>query len=169
MPFLVDINWTLIAQVVNFLLLVGVVSWFGYKPVMNMIEERRNRIAKDLESAEAAKTEAVKVKRDYERQLLDARGEAQVIIDKANKAAKEVYDQMLAQAREEQEHIVKSAKEQIEREKVNALLEVRAEVVSLSMQLAGKVIDQKLDSAADQKLINEFLDEMTNKSGGLPC
>ena len=166
---MVDINYTLIAQIVNFLLLVAVVSWFGYKPIMKIMEERQNKIATDLQNAENTKAEAQNVKKEYERQLAEARSEAQAIIDKANKTAKEAYDQMLAQAREEQENIFRTAKEQIEREKANALLEVRNEVVSLSMQLASKVVEKKMDAEADQKLINEFLDEITNKSGGLPC
>ena len=166
---MVDINWTLAAQIVNFLILLAIVSWFGYKPIMKAMEERQNRIANDLKNAEDIREEALKVKKEYERQLAEARGEAQTIIDKANKTAKEAYEQMLAQAREEQENIFKTAKMQIEREKANALLEVRSEVVSLSMQLASKVVEKKIDAETDQKLINEFLDEITNKSGGLPC
>ena len=166
---MVDINWTLAAQIVNFLILLAIVSWFGYKPIMKAMEERQNRIANDLKNAEDTKEEALKVKKEYERQLAEARSEAQTIIDKANKTAKEAYEQMLAQAREEQENIFKTAKMQIEREKANALLEVRSEVVSLSMQLASKVVEKKIDAETDQKLINEFLDEITNKSGGLPC
>lgn len=166
---MVDINYTLIAQIFNFLLLVAVVSWFGYKPIVKIMQDRQDKIATDLQTAENAKTEAQNVKKEYERQLAEARSEAQAIIDKANKAAKDAYDQMLAQAREEQESIFKTAKDQIEREKANALLEVRSEVVSLSMQLASKVVEKKIDAEADQKIINEFLDEITNKSGGLPC
>ncbi len=166
---MVDINWTLIAQVFNFLILVAVVSWFGYKPMVKALEERQGKIVSDLASAEAAKLEAKKIKEEYDRQLATARTEAQAIIDKANKTAKEAYDQMLAKAREEQEQIFKAGKDQIEREKVNALLEVRKEVVSLSMLVAEKVVEKKIDSDADQKLINDFLDEITSKSGGLPC
>ena len=169
MPSLVDINYTLVAQIVNFLILVVVVSWFAYKPIMKIMDERQSKIATDLKNAEDTKIEAQNVKKEYERQLTEARSEAQAIIDKANKTAKEAYDQMLAQAREEQENIFKTAKEQIEREKANALLEVRGEVVSLSMQLASKVIAKKIDEQADKKIIDDFLDEITNKTGGLPC
>ncbi len=166
---MVDINYTLVAQIVNFLILVVVVSWFAYKPIMKIMDERQSKIATDLKNAEDTKIEAQNVKKEYERQLTEARSEAQAIIDKANKTAKEAYDQMLAQAREEQENIFKTAKEQIEREKANALLEVRGEVVSLSMQLASKVIAKKIDEQADKKIIDDFLDEITNKTGGLPC
>ncbi len=166
---MVDINWTLVAQIFNFLVLVVVVSWFGYKPIMKAMDERREKIASDLDCAEQAKVAAAKVKEAYEAQLANARVEAQEIIDKANKTAAEAYNQMLAQAKEEQERIFKSAQEQIEREKTNALLQVRAEVVSLSMTLAEKVVEKKLDKEADQKLINGFLDEISNKPGGLPC
>ena len=166
---MIDINWTLLAQIFNFLLLLAVVSLFAYKPVIRIMEERQQKIADNLENAENTKVEAQKLKAEYERQLAQARAESQAIIDKAGKAAADAYEQMMAKAREDQESLFKAAKEQIEREKVNALLEVRGEVVSLSMLLASKVVEKKLDAEADKKLINDFLNEITDKSGGLPC
>lgn len=166
---MVDINLTLIAQIFNFLLLLGVITWFGYRPIMNVIEERQNRIADDLDNAEKLKQEAIKVKRNSDKQLLDTHAEAQLIVEKANTAAKEVYEQMLAQARAEQEKMLEDAREQIVREKNNALLEVREEVVTLSMLVASKIIEHKIDTETDQKLINDFLDEVKDKPGELLC
>jgi F-type H+-transporting ATPase subunit b len=166
---LVDINWTLVAQIFNFLILFAIVALFAYKPIVKIMDERQRRIAESMENAETVRLGAQKAKAEYEHQLDEARAQAQEIIDKAKKTANDACEQMLAEARAEQEQIVKSAKEQIEREKVNALLAVRGEVVALSMQLASKVVEKKLDEETDRKLINEFLDEITSKSGGLPC
>ncbi|MDR3349145.1 MAG: F0F1 ATP synthase subunit B [Acidaminococcales bacterium] len=166
---MVDINWTLVAQIFNFLILFAIVALFAYKPIVKIMDERQRRIAESMENAETVRLGAQKAKAEYEHQLDEARAQAQEIIDKAKKTANDACEQMLAEARAEQEQIVKSAKEQIEREKVNALLAVRGEVVALSMQLASKVVEKKLDEETDRKLINEFLDEITSKSGGLPC
>jgi F-type H+-transporting ATPase subunit b len=166
---LVDINWTLVAQIFNFLILFAVVAIFAYKPIVRVMDERQRLIAESMENAETVRLAAQKAKAEYESHMAEARAEAQAIIDKAKKAANDAYEQMLAEARAEQEQIFKAAKEQIEREKVNALLAVRSEVVALSMQLAGKVVKKKIDEETDRKLINEFLDEITSKSGGLPC
>lgn len=74
---MVDINATLIAQILNFLFLVVVLAKFAYKPMLNMMEERKNKIASDLEAAEKAKAEADAVKAEYAAKLADARHEAQ--------------------------------------------------------------------------------------------
>lgn len=52
---MIDINATLIAQVLNFLFLVFILAKFAYKPIINMMDERKNKIASDLENAELAK------------------------------------------------------------------------------------------------------------------
>ena len=62
---MVNFNATLIAQILNFLVLVFVLAKFAYKPVCNIMEERKNKIASDLEAAEKAKTDAEAVKAEY--------------------------------------------------------------------------------------------------------
>lgn len=59
---MIDFNATIIAQVLNFLFLVFILAKFAYKPVINMMEDRKNKIASDLENAELAKAEAEKLK-----------------------------------------------------------------------------------------------------------
>ena len=166
---MVDINWTLVAQIFNFLILVGIVALFAYKPIVKVMDERQKLIAESMEHAETVRLAAQKARVEYESHMAEARAQAQEIVDKAKKSAGDAYEQMLSEARAEQEQLLKAAKEQIEREKVNALLAVRSEVISLSMQLAGKVVEKKLDEETDKKLIDEFLEEITSKSGGLPC
>ena len=70
---MVDINGTLILQFVNFIVLVLILAKFAYKPLLKVMEERRQRIAADLDEAAKAKTEAAQLKADYEAQLRDAR------------------------------------------------------------------------------------------------
>lgn len=78
---MVNINATLIAQILNFLFLVFVLAKFAYKPLLNIMEERKNKIAADLEAADAAKAEAEAVKSEYAAKLADARQEAQAIVE----------------------------------------------------------------------------------------
>ena len=80
---MVNINATLIAQILNFLVLVFVLAKFVYKPVLGIMEERKNKIASDLETAEMAKKDAEAVKAEYAAKLADARQEAQAIIENA--------------------------------------------------------------------------------------
>ena len=162
---MIDFNATLIAQVLNFLFLVFILAKFAYKPVINMMEDRKNKIASDLENAEMAKAEAEKLKAEYAAQLAAVRQEAQSIIENARKTAQSVHDKIIAETKEEQEQIVASAKDAILLEKQQALGEVRAQViklslVALSLVAAGKILEQKLNSAEDEKLAGSVVDKI---------
>ena len=148
-----SINATLIAQILNFLILLAILAKFAYKPLLNVMEERRNRIANDLDSAEKTRLEAESLKAEYTKQLADARQQATDIVEKANKIAQNLHDEMAEQARVEKEEMMASAKERIEQEKQQAMLDIRSEVIALSTMIAGKIVDQKLNSAEDQKMV----------------
>lgn len=127
---MVNINATLIAQILNFLFLVFVLAKFAYKPLLNIMEERKNKIAADLEAADAAKAEAEAVKSEYAAKLADARQEAQAIVEAARKSAQAAHDKIMAETKAEQDQVVAAAKEAIELEKQKALADVRAQVIS---------------------------------------
>lgn len=155
-----SINATLIAQILNFLVLLAILAKFAYKPLLNVMEERRNRIANDLDSAEKTRLEAESLKAEYTKQLADARQQATEIVEKANKIAQNLHDEMVEQARVEKEEMMASAKERIEQEKQQAMLDIRSEVIALSTMIAGKIVDQKLNSAEDQKLVAAAADSV---------
>mgnify|MGYP003498727405 FL=1 len=95
---MVNINATLIAQILNFLFLVFILAKFVYKPLLNVMEARKNKIASDLEAADTAKVEAEAVKAEYAAKLADARQEAQAIIENARKNAQAAHDKIMAEA-----------------------------------------------------------------------
>ena len=160
---MVYINATLIAQILNFLFLVFVLAKFAYKPLLNIMEERKNKIAADLEAADAAKAEAEAVKSEYAAKLADARQEAQAIVEAARKSAQAAHDKIMAETKAEQDQVVAAAKEAIELEKQKALADVRAQVISLSMMAASKIVEQKLGSEEDKKMAGEIVDSIINK------
>ena len=161
---MVNINATLIAQILNFLVLVFVLAKFVYKPVLGIMEERKNKIASDLETAEKAKNDAEAVKAEYAAKLADARQEAQAIIENARKTAQAAHDKIMADTKVEQEQYVAAQKEIIATEKKKAMDEVRAQVISLSMIAAGKIVEQKLnseeDKEEDKKMASKIVDSI---------
>ncbi|MGM9583411.1 MAG: F0F1 ATP synthase subunit B [Phascolarctobacterium sp.] len=157
---MVNINATLIAQILNFLVLVFVLAKFVYKPVLGIMEERKNKIASDLENAEKAKNDAEAVKAEYAAKLADARQEAQAIIENARKTAQAAHDKIMADTKVEQEQYVAAQKEIIATEKKKAMDEVRAQVISLSMIAAGKIVEQKLNSEEDKKMASKIVDSI---------
>ena len=157
---MVNINATLIAQILNFLVLVFVLAKFVYKPVLGIMEERKNKIASDLETAEKAKNDAEAVKAEYAAKLADARQEAQAIIENARKTAQAAHDKIMADTKAEQEQYVAAQKEIIATEKKKAMDEVRAQVISLSMIAAGKIVEQKLNSEEDKQMSSKIVDSI---------
>lgn len=157
---MVNFNATLIAQVLNFLVLVLVLAKFAYKPLLNVMEERKTKIADDLAAAENAKAEAEAVKAEYAAKLAEAKQEAQAIIDNARKAAAAAADKIAAEAKAAQEQEKAKALEAIALEKQKAMADIRAQVISLSMVAASKIVEKKLGSEEDKKLASEIVDSI---------
>ena len=167
---MVDINATLVAQVINFLILVAILTKVAYKPLMKILEERRAAIEGSIASAQKEREEAEAMKAEYKAQLSQARAEAQAIVAKAERTAKESRDAILADAKREQARMLASAREEIALEKQRALAELRREVVTLSTLAASKVLAENLDAQKNSALVERFIDELDkDRSGGLPC
>lgn len=157
---MVDIDMTLIAQAINFLFLLWFLKKFAYKPLLEMMENRKNKIASDLDGAKAAKEEAEAAKAEAINALAVARQEAQAIIDTARKNAVAAQEKIMADAKAEQEKMIAEAKDTIALEKAKLMEDVRAQVVELSLLAAGKIVEKKLGTATDKKLAKELVDSM---------
>lgn len=88
---MVELNGTLLIQILNFIILVAILGHFAYKPMMKVMEDRKNRIQNDLDSAKASKEAAESLKVEYEKQLKAAQIEAQDIVSKAVKKHKRLH------------------------------------------------------------------------------
>lgn len=160
---MLDFDATFFAQILNFIILLFILAKFAYKPLMKVLDARRERVTNDLETAEKTRTEAEALKNQYSRQLSEARSEATAIVEKANKIGQKVHDDFVAQAQAEKEQLIVSAKQTIENEKQQALTEVRSQVITLATEIAGKVVDQKLNSEVDQALVAKTADSVLNQ------
>lgn len=157
---MVSLNGTLLFQFINFFILVAILAKFAYKPLLKVLEERRNKIASDLDEAEKARQDADKLKADYEAQIRDAQAKAQAIVDKAvkqaDKEAQAQLDAIRAQiAREKQ-----IAQTEIANEREAAIREMRKEVVTLSMAVAEKLLQKNMDTDMNAKLVAECIHQL---------
>ena len=155
---MVDINFTIVAQVINFIILLGILAKFAYKPLLKAMEDRRLRIIKDMDTAEHTRLDAEALKKEYSEQLANARKEASGIVEKANKIAQNTHDEMLEQVQQEKEAMMVAAQDKIEQERQKALADVRDEVIELSTKIASKILEQKLDTPEDQALVAKIAD-----------
>ena len=158
---------TILAQMLNFFILVWLLARFGYKPLLAMMTERKERIAKDLEAAEKARAEAEEFKADYAAQISNARVEAQQIVEKAIQEAENTTREQLATAREQIEQEKNRARQDIAIERDRAMNSLRNEVVSLSVAMAGKVVAKDMNSETNTKLIEDAIRQLDSKTIGL--
>ena len=158
---------TILAQMLNFFILVWILARFAYKPLVSMMQERKERIAKDLADAQAARNEAERFKADYAAQIANARQEAQQIVEKAVQQAEATTREQLAAAREQIEREKERARQDIVNERDRAMNNLRNEVISLSVAMATKVVAKDMDSETNTKLIEDAIAKLDSKTIGL--
>jgi F-type H+-transporting ATPase subunit b len=162
-PFSIEpglIIWTWLVFIALFFLL----RKYAWPPIVRLTEERERLIAKQLEEAEQANTQAKSALEEHKQLLAGAKDEAHKLINEAKGLAGKEREQLLAQAREEQQQVLERAKREIEVERERAITELRREAVDLSLAAASKLIEERLDSKADRKIVEEYLD--TLEEGG---
>lgn len=158
---------TILAQMLNFFILVWILKRFAYQPLVDTMNERKTRIANDLANAEQARLEAEQLKVEYAQQMTLARQEAQEIVEKAHHQAQVTSAEELAAARAHIESEKIRAREDIENERNRAMLSLRNDVVSLSMAMASKVVAKDMDSETNTKLIEDAIRQLDSKTIGL--
>ncbi len=155
-PFSINtglIFWTIVV----FGILLVLLWKLGLPALLKSVEERERRIQQQLEEAERARAEAVRLLEEHKRTIAGARAEAQDIVAKAKSVAEKERETLLAKARQEYEQLLDRARKEIESEKEKAILELRREAVDLSIAAASKLIEANLDSQANRRLVMEYL------------
>ncbi|MDY6084099.1 MAG: F0F1 ATP synthase subunit B [Dialister sp.] len=163
---MVELNGTLLFSILNFLILVAVLGHFCYKPLLKVMEDRKNRIKGDLDHAATAKADAAKLKGELEAQLADARVTAQGIVDQAVKEAKVQAQAQIDEAREVIEKEKEMAARQIQRERKDALEDLRDQVAVLSCDIASKIINENMTPDMNERLIAESIARLDAKKAG---
>lgn len=156
----IGINWQLlVAFLVNFLVLFGILMAVGYKPILKMLDERQAKIKESLEMAERINDQTRQSKDQMEAAIAAARREAQVITGQASQVAEKLKEEAREVARKEAETIINKARDEIKLERDKSVSELRSEFSSLAILAAEKLIKESLDSQKHHKLINDVLDQ----------
>lgn len=145
--------WT----VVIFLLLLFVLAKFAFPPILGYAAAREKRIQDALDAARQERENAERMIEEQRQALLHARDEAQRVVADAQKAAERVRREMLDKARSEQEELIQRARNEIEAERARAVDSLRKEAVDLAIAAASKLVERRLDSQEDRRLVTEFL------------
>ncbi len=149
----------LVAQIINFTLLLVIFRLLLYKPLLKMLDERKQRIREGLEASDEAKRRLSETEQEVAKELDKARQEGQGLITQAQQISARIQEEARQAARAEGEQLLERAKTEIEQLTSTARAELRREFADLTIKAAGRVIREELDSDKHRKLIEEVLAE----------
>ena len=147
----------ILATLLIFLILMFLLKKFAWGPLMGVMQEREELVAKDIDAAETARKETQALLEEQKALLKEARTEAQAIIEGAKKQGEATREDIVGAARAEADRLKESAVRDIEAEKEKAIAAVREEVVSLSVLAASKVLGKEISEADNSALIKETI------------
>lgn len=150
---------TLLAQIVNFIILFGLLYLVAYRPIMRILDVRSQKIKESVEQAEAMKDKAAHAEDEIKKQLEAASREGQERIARAVRMGEEIKQKSQQEAGREGEALIARARSEIQRERDEAIGELRKAFADLTILAAGKVIDRSLDKEAHRELIDKVLEE----------
>jgi F-type H+-transporting ATPase subunit b len=152
----VNINLTLIIQMVVFALLVWITMSKGWPVLMSAIEERQRKIAQGLAAADRGEQELQQAREGAEAILREARERGGKIIEQAQHRANDIVEQARAAATQEGQRLVASAQQQIGLETSRARESLRREVGEIAVAAASKLLEREIDARAHQELISKL-------------
>jgi F-type H+-transporting ATPase subunit b len=152
----VNINLTLIVQMIVFIVLVWFTMKFVWPMILGPMEERSKRIAAGLAAAEKGREELAQAHERAEAIIREARERANQIIDQAQHRANELVEQAKGTATSEGRRLVEAAKQQIELEASHAREALRREVATIAVSAASKVLEREIDPRAHADLLSKL-------------
>ncbi len=153
---MLSLDLNLVWNIINLVVLYLLLRHFLFKPVMGIMDKRRQIIEDGLRNAQDAQNDAMKMKQEYEDALKGAKQESVQIVENARSAAKNEYDRIVAEAGEKAGSIIENAKETVRVERERTMRELQGEIAGLAVASAAKIVGK----TADQDLYDQFLKEV---------
>ena len=156
----------LIVGAIAFAVLFFFMSKWVLPRINTLLDERRQKIQGELETAERTRGEADSVLADYRAQLADAANQSNQIIEEARRTADQVRADLQARAEQEAQATVERAQEEIRAERDRVFQELRDQVAEIAVDLAGRVVGRSLDRSAHDQLIDDYIDQVSSSGNG---
>ncbi len=140
--------------------LFTLMSYLLFDPVRKMLEDRKERIGRDIAEAQESKVDAAALKAEYEAKLANVDKEADEILSEARRKALKNEARIVEEAREEAARILLRANEEAQLEKKRVLDEMKQEMISIASMMAGKAVAASIDTTIQDTLVEETLKEI---------
>lgn len=147
-------------QLLNTAVLCFILSKLLYKPVKKFLADRKEKITKQIDSAQAQLADAEKLKAEYEMKLSNIEKERDEILDDARSRGKQREAQIISEAKQEAQSLKSRAMLDIQREQEKAKDEIRKQIIEVSSLMTSRFIASSMDEATQNKLVDEVISDL---------
>ena len=158
------VPWNFIATICNLFIQVYLIKRFLFKPINEMLDKRKAKADAEIQDAVKAKEEAQAMKAEYEKNMQEAKEQANEIVMTAQKTAAVQSEEMLKEASSQVTAMKEKAEKDIAQEKRKAVNEIKGELGGMAVEIAGKVIEREINEEDHTKLINDFIENVGEAS-----
>ena len=149
-----------VAQIAALVVLIIIGIVVGYKPLKKMLKKRSDYVENHIQEAENKNAEASKNIAQANEYVLESKKNATDIIEKAEKDAKAIHDQMIEKTEQEISQMKKLAAQDIERSKQEAIDEIHNEIVSVALAASGEILKREVNEQDNTRIVNDFIKEI---------
>jgi len=151
------IDWKIIiAQSINFVIVLFVLNLLIVKPLKKMMKERSLTISGGLDDAAQNKELLMNTKKEYDNVLIKAREEAHTIFQEGKREAEDKKKEMIDNTHKEIEEMISSGKKILESEKIKMVEEAKKEIVSLVVKATEKLLESHKDESFNNKALEQI-------------
>lgn len=150
----------LITQIINFLILLFVLKKFLYKPILEMLEKRRNKIEDSLKKSEEITKKYQEVENFQKEELHKIQARSQEMLTQVKDRAEKMKAEIVKKSEDEAAEILEKTKREIQSEKEKMLVEARKEISDVAVAAVGKVLENQLDAKSQGKITERAIEEV---------
>ena len=157
---MLEINGTILAVILNFLLLVWVLKAFLFKPLENMVRQRKEKIESQIKEAQGRLLEAGELKTSYEGRLKNAEEESGQIVKKASEFAAKIKTDAFEAAKLDAAQLIRRAKAEAQAEKDQAIRQAKGQLAQLIVLASEKLLKRSISEKDRDDSINEAIERL---------
>ncbi len=158
---MISLEWQqILTHILGFVIALWILKKYAWKPLLNMIDERREKIQGDFDKAADELKNAEELRADYEKRMKKAEAEARAKIQEAVREGQGVASDIKETARKEGHELIVRAKEELARDVDKAKVQLKLDIVKMTLAATEKMINEKLDEAKHREMIEGFISDV---------
>ncbi|MFC2140395.1 F0F1 ATP synthase subunit B [Candidatus Auribacterota bacterium] len=157
---MIELNFTYVMQMINFLILMGLMYKFLYKPILKLLDDRTKKINKSIDDALEAKHKATELYDRCVSELNRVQEDSLKIKEQAKHIGNNEKEKIVAEAGKEAEYILTQAKKEISQELTKTKEELKHNIGELSIKISEKIIKENLSTKGKENIAEKYIEEI---------